>query len=120
MPSQSVFGNKRERVIEQDATIRLFNLIVEQADEQQLLSGKHFIVDGSLIRSWSGPKSFARKGVQGSNDDGESRTDNSEGRSFKGQKRSNAMQRTLPSAVATPGGTAKAKRPASCATWVAH
>ena len=43
----SVFSKNRERLIEHDTVIELFNLIVQQADEQQLLSGEHFSVDGS-------------------------------------------------------------------------
>ena len=88
----SVFSKNRERLIEHDAVIELFNLIVQQADEQQLLSGEHFSVDGSLIQAWAGHKSFVRKdrpdadGSDGEdkNDDGHREADN-----FKGQKRSN-------------------------------
>ena len=88
----SVFSKNRERLIEHDTVIELFNLIVQQADGQQLLSGEHFSVDGSLIQAWAGHKSFVRKdrpdadGSDGEdkNDDGHREADN-----FKGQKRSN-------------------------------
>ena len=93
----SVFSKNRERLIEHDAVIELFNLIVQQADEQQLLSGEHFSVDGSLIQAWAGHKSFVRKDRKDDQDadgsDGESKSgndsDNSEAGNFKGQKRSN-------------------------------
>ena len=88
----SVFSKNRERLIEHDAVIELFNLIVQQADEQQLLSGEHFSVDGSLIQAWAGHKSFVRKdspNAEGS--DGEEKGDSvaNEAGNFKGQKRSN-------------------------------
>ena len=88
----SVFSKNRERLIEHDTVIELFNLIVQQADEQQLLSGEHFSVDGSLIQAWAGHKSFVRKGrpdAEGS--DGEDKSDDAhrEADNFKGQKRSN-------------------------------
>ena len=93
----SVFSKNRERLIEHDAVIELFNLIVQQADEQQLLSGEHFSVDGSLIQAWAGHKSFVRKDRKDDQDadgsDSESKSgndsDNSEAGNFKGQKRSN-------------------------------
>ena len=70
----------------------MLNLIVQQADEQQLLSGEHFSVEGSLFQAWAGHKNFMRKGrpdAEGSggevkNDDGHREADN-----FKGHKRSN-------------------------------
>ena len=88
----SVFSKNRERLTEHDTVIELFNLIVQQADEQQLLSGEHFSVDGSLIQSWAGHKSFVlkdRPDADGS--DGEDKSDNghSEAGNFRGQKRSN-------------------------------
>ena len=93
----SVFSKNRERLIEHDTVIELFNLIVQQADEQQLLSGEHFSVDGSLIQAWAGHKSFVRKDRKDDQDadgsDSESKSgndsDNSEAGNFKGQKRSN-------------------------------
>lgn len=91
----SVFSKNRERLIEHDAVIELFNLIVQQADEQQLLSGEHFSVDGSLIQAWAGHKSFVRKddqdagGSDGEDQNDSSNGDNNEAGNFKGQKRSN-------------------------------
>jgi transposase len=76
----SVFTKNRERLIEHDAVIELFNLVLGQAQDKGLLSGEHFSVDGTLIQAWAGHKSFVRK------DGGD---DNSDGANFKGQSRSN-------------------------------
>ena len=75
----SVFSKNRERMIGHDAVIEFFNQIVQQAQEQQLLSGEHFSVDGTLIQAWAGHKSFVRKDGSDCNDGGH----------FKGQTRSN-------------------------------
>ena len=74
----TVFTKNRERLIEHDAVIELFNQVLEMANEKNLLSGEHFSVDGTLIQAWAGQKSFVRK--DGSDDDGGN---------FKGQTRSN-------------------------------
>lgn len=73
-------SQNRERLIEHDAVIELFNHVLEVADKQDWLSGEHFSVDGTLIQAWAGHKSFVRK--DGSDETG------SDG-SFKGQARSN-------------------------------
>jgi len=65
----TVFTKNRERLIEHDAVIELFNRVLEQADDKGLLSGEHFSVDGTLIHAWAGHKSFVRK--DGSDDDGD-------------------------------------------------
>ena len=57
----TVFSKNRERLIAHDAVIALFNLVLEQAQTQGLLSGEHFSVDGTLIQAWAGHKSFVRK-----------------------------------------------------------
>lgn len=38
--------------------VELFNQIVAQADERELLSDEHFSVDGTLIQAWASHKSF--------------------------------------------------------------
>ena len=76
----TVFTKNRERLIEHGAVIELFNLVLEQAEHQGLLSGEHFSVDGTLIQAWAGHKSFARK--DGSDDE-------SDNGNFKGKGRSN-------------------------------
>ena len=74
----TVFTRNRERLIEHDAVIELFNEVLAIADQNNWLSGEHFSVDGTLIQAWAGHKSFSAK--DGSDDD----TGN-----FKGKKRSN-------------------------------
>ena len=75
----TVFSKNRERLIEHDAVIELFNQVLEMARERDLLSGEHFSVDGTLIQAWAGHKSFVRK-------DG---SDDGDGGNFKGETRSN-------------------------------
>ncbi|MDQ2938606.1 MAG: IS5 family transposase, partial [Acidobacteriota bacterium] len=76
----TVFTKNRERLIEHDAVIELFNHVLQSADRQGWLSGEHFSVDGTLIQAWASHKSFVRK--DGSDEPGG-------GGSFKGQTRSN-------------------------------
>ena len=47
----TVFTKNRERLIEHDAVIELFNLVLGQAEDKGLLSGEHFSVDGTLIQA---------------------------------------------------------------------
>ena len=77
----TVFTKNRQRLMAHDAVVELFNQIVAQADERQLLSGEHFSVDGTLIQAWAGHKSFVPKDRQ----DG----DDSNGSNFRHQQRSN-------------------------------
>ena len=74
----TVFTKNRERLIEHDAVIELFNEVLAIANQNGWLSGEHFSVDGTLIQAWAGHKSFTRK--DGSDDDSAA---------FKGQRRSN-------------------------------
>ncbi len=74
----TVFSKNRERLIEHDVVVALFNEIVAMADSKGWLSGEHFSVDGTLIQAWAGHKSFVRK-------DG----DDEDGSDFRGQSRSN-------------------------------
>lgn len=75
----TVFSKNRERLIEHDAVIALFNEVLAEADSEGWLSGEHFSVDGTLIQAWAGHKSFVRK-------DGD---DAGDGTDFRGDKRSN-------------------------------
>ena len=77
----TVFTKNRERLIEHDAVIELLNQVLEMASKQDLLSGEHFSVDGTLIQAWAGQKSFVRKDGSGGGD--------GDGGNFKGQTRSN-------------------------------
>jgi len=74
----TVFSKNRDRLIEHDVIVALFNEVLAQADQEGWLSGEHFSVDGTLIQAWAGHKSFVRK-------DG----DDSDGSDFHGKSRSN-------------------------------
>ena len=75
----TVFTKNRERLIEHDVVVALFNEIVAMADAKGWLSGEHFSVDGTLIQAWAGHKSFVRKDGGGDGD----------GTDFRGKSRSN-------------------------------
>jgi len=85
----TVFTKNRERLIEHDTIIALFNEVLAQAEQQDLLSGEHFSVDGTLIQAWAGHKSFVPKDPPdtGTDDKGDATPPNSA--HFKGQTRSN-------------------------------
>ena len=78
----TVFTKNRDRLIEHDAVIELFNLVLDTAGKNDWLSGEHFSVDGTLIQAWASHKSFVHK--DGSDGDGD--TDKTD---FRGQGRSN-------------------------------
>ena len=91
----TVFTKNRERLIEHDAIIELFALIVQTADDKGWLSNEHFSVDGTLIQAWASHKSFVRKDesdndIDGSGDQRAGDTTNNAGADFKDQTRSNA------------------------------
>ncbi|MDZ7867288.1 transposase [Acidovorax sp.] len=114
----SVFTKNRERLIEHDAVIEFFNEVLKIADKKHWLSGEHFSVDGTLIQAWAGHKSFVRKDDDdaGGGGDGDPGADaNGNGGNFKGQRRATTPMN--PQRTPMPGCTAKAKPPASCATW---
>ena len=48
-------------LIEHDAVIQLFNLVLEQAEHKGLPSGEYFSVDATLTQAWACHKSFCRK-----------------------------------------------------------
>ena len=75
----TVFSKNRERLIEHDAVVALFNEVLSEADSKGWLSGEHFSVDGTLIQAWASHKSFVRK-------DGD---DEGDGTDFRGKTRSN-------------------------------
>jgi transposase len=78
--NHSVFSKNRDRLIEHDVVIALFNTTVDMAQSKGLLSGEHFSVDGTLIKAWASHKSMRRK--DGS-DDGRPPED------WRGERRSN-------------------------------
>ena len=74
----TVFSKNRQRLIEHDVVVALFNEIVTMADARGWLSGEHFSVDGTLIQAWAGHKSFRPRDGSGG-----------DGAHFRGQARSN-------------------------------
>ena len=78
--NHSVFSKNRDRMIDNDVVIALFNATVDMAQAKDLLSGEHFSVDGTQIKAWAGHKSMRRK--DGS-DDGRDPED------WRGERRSN-------------------------------
>jgi len=56
-----VFTKNRGRLMEGAETERLFEAVLCQARGQNLLSGEHFTVDGTLIRAWAHRDSFHPK-----------------------------------------------------------
>lgn len=77
----TVFSKNRQRLLDHDVIVALFNEVLAQAEQEGWLSGEHFSVDGTLIQAWAGHKSFVRKDAD---DD-----DDADGSDFRGQKRSN-------------------------------
>lgn len=83
---QSNFSRLRERLVATDLARRFFDEVVRLARRENLLSGDHFTVDGTLIDAWASFKSFKRKDgtPPKDGDDGSGMVD------FKGEKRANA------------------------------
>lgn len=77
----STFSKNRDRLLEQDVARRFFEVVVELAREDGLLSSDHFSVDGTLVEAWASQKSFRPK-----DDDSD---DNNGFADFRGKKRSN-------------------------------
>ena len=103
----TVFSKNRERLIEHDAVIEFFNQIVQQAQEQELLSGEHFSVDGTLIQAWAGHKSLCAKTARATTIPTRATS----------KTKSAATTPTNPPRTRMHGCTARARRPASCASW---
>ena len=57
----STYTKNRDRLIEHEVVRALFERVMQQAGEAQLLSDEHFSVDGTLIRAWASHKSFVPK-----------------------------------------------------------
>lgn len=87
----SSYTQNRDRLIEHDAARALFDRVMKQAKEADLLSSEHFSVDGTLIRAWASHKSFAPK--DGPPPDKGGSASNPEV-DFKRQKRSNATHQS--------------------------
>lgn len=57
----STYTKNRDRLIEHEVVRALFERVMQQAKDAQLLSDEHFSVDGTLIRAWASHKSFVPK-----------------------------------------------------------
>ncbi len=57
----TVFTKNRERLIEGEASQRLLESVLVEAQEHELLSAEHFTVDGTLIQAWAAARSFKEK-----------------------------------------------------------
>lgn len=82
----TVFSKNRDRLLEGDIARAFFERVLCHARAQQLLSDKHFTVDGTLIEACAGQKSFKKRGGNtgdSTDDPGNPTVD------FKGEKRSN-------------------------------
>lgn len=95
----TVFTKNRERLIEHDAVIEFFDLVLVQAQAKDLLSGEHFSVDGTLIQAWAGHKSFVLKddgkaGALGNAGGDIGVTDKADTTDFHGAKRSNTTHKS--------------------------
>ena len=97
----SSFSTNRERLLDHDVARQFFDEIVEEARQNNLVSGDHFSVDGTLVEAWASVKSFRPK-----NDHSD---DNNQFGGFRGQKR---RQRD-PRVQDRPGGTTGAQGPGS-------
>jgi len=76
----TVFTKNRERLIQHEAVVVVFNEVLAVAKKKRWLSGEHFSVDGTLIQAWAGHKTFVSK-------DGDDDAGGTGG--FRGKKRSN-------------------------------
>jgi transposase len=57
----STFRKNRERLLGGDVAHAVFDQVLAQSRERDLLSDEHFTVDGTLIEAWAGQKSFQRQ-----------------------------------------------------------
>lgn len=83
----STYTQNRDRLIEHQAVRALFERVMQQAKEAQLLSDEHFSVDGTLIRAWASHKSFVPKDGPPPPESGPKHNPDVD---FKKQRRSNA------------------------------
>ena len=102
----TVFTKNRGRLLAHDAVIELFNHVLQSADEQGLLSGEHFSVEAPLFRLGRATRALcARTAVMSLAAAAVSRAE-----AFQTKRTNQALTRTQDC-------TARARRPASCASW---
>jgi transposase len=58
---ETVFTKNRERLLSGKISFRFFELVLDQAKEQGLISDDHFTVDGTMVHAWASFKSFQPK-----------------------------------------------------------
>ena len=103
----TVFTKNRERLLEHDAVIELFNHVLQSADKQGWLSGERLSVDGTLI-----PKlGRATKALCARTAATATRAAAASG------VKAVQTERTNRALTVTPGCTARARQPASCVLW---
>ena len=57
----TVYTKNRERLLNAEVAQRFFDLVVGEAQSQNLMSNEHFTVDGTLLEACAGWKSFQKK-----------------------------------------------------------
>lgn len=57
----TVYSKNRERLMKGNVAQALFESVLAQAREENLLSDDHFTVDGTLLEAWASKKSYTRK-----------------------------------------------------------
>lgn len=82
----STFSKNRNRLLEGEVTHQFFNIVVEKAEELNLLSDDHFTIDGTLIEAWASMKSYQPKNDSEQPPDDNSRNPNID---FHGKERKN-------------------------------
>jgi|SRR5580658_1143650 transposase len=103
----TVYSKNRDRLLRADVAQLFFNLVLERAQELDLVSDEHFTVDGTLLEAWASLKSFRKvdggEGQPPVDDPGNPTVD------FHGEKRSNDTHcsTTDPDALLARKGTGK-------------
>jgi hypothetical protein len=57
----TVYTKNRERLLNAEVAQRVFDLVVGEAQSQNLMSDEHFTVDGTRLEACAGWKSFKKK-----------------------------------------------------------
>jgi len=81
----STFSKNRDRLLEADVAREFLASLLSLPKVKRLLSNDHFSVDGTLLKSWAGMKSFRRKDGGGEPPEGGRNGE----RNFRREKRSN-------------------------------
>jgi len=103
----TVFTKNRQRLIEHDAIVAFFNEVINTAEKKRWLSGEHFSVDAPSSRPGPATRASCPRTATMTTLAGQAAS----------RARSEATRRTSPRLNRTRGCSARARRPASCATW---